>query len=615
MKLCKLELNNFITYSILTFEFVNGIWLIVGKNGAGKSAIFDGLVWVLFGKTRGDVDSVIKDGEKKCSGILTFKVKNEEYKIKRIRDRNGRTFLFFYLISSEETRGMDLASPTVAETQIKIEKFLGMDYDIFISSVYFEQQKIDEFMKKTPSQRKDLFFDMLGLNIYKLAEKKVKENIVSVNSKIDIDEGKELFLLDGLKGLKFEEDNIIYDKEEYDKLKKNIDILKDKLEIINGEYLNKLSLKNNLKMIKQYYTEQDKCSMESLEYEKNFNEIKKDILKIDVKLKAVSIKDIKYRLVQLKNKGRVCPTCGAILKNEKTERDINNIEEQLRNIEKFKTKRKGLVWQKNVLDTSLKKCKNREVEIKIWLKKYEKDKGLSLQQINAQVVKLFDRIFIIKKDIKTMQDKMTEMLISKSEIEKNKSKKICLKRGLQEVKIRKESSIKDLEKLNILQQAFSKNGIPAYIIENILPDLEEKANKVLNRIFNEPIEIHFKIQKETKSKKIKDTLDIIINDGERDKDYNTYSGGEKVRINMAIRLAMADLISEGANISLKFLLIDEVGFLDEDGLECFAGLLKELNKIFKTIIVISHIEKIKSLFNNVLMVEKGVNDSVIKRIR
>ena len=167
----------------------------------------------------------------------------------------------------------------------------------------------------------------------------------------------------------------------------------------------------------------------------------------------------------------------------------------------------------------------------------------------------------------------------------------------------------------VLAFAFSRNGIPSYILENTLPELEQATNNILKTIMKEPFYIKFNVQKETKSGKTKDTfyLSIFVDNAERQ--FNSCSGGEKVRVSIAIRLAISQLLSQSTGVKIKFLLIDEIEYLDTDGLEKFVDVVTSLKDHFDTIMVISHLVKLKNMINNIIVIEKGIDSSVIKKGR
>jgi exonuclease SbcC len=92
-----------------------------------------------------------------------------------------------------------------------------------------------------------------------------------------------------------------------------------------------------------------------------------------------------------------------------------------------------------------------------------------------------------------------------------------------------------------LERAFGKDGVPALLIEQALPQIEEKANEILDRLSSGGMAVRFVTQAAYKDKRrddMKETLDIQISDASGTRDYEMYSGGEAFRVNFAIRLAL-----------------------------------------------------------------------------
>ncbi|MGB9586383.1 MAG: SbcC/MukB-like Walker B domain-containing protein, partial [Anaerolineales bacterium] len=119
-----------------------------------------------------------------------------------------------------------------------------------------------------------------------------------------------------------------------------------------------------------------------------------------------------------------------------------------------------------------------------------------------------------------------------------------------------------------LERAFGKDGIPAILIEQALPQIEEHANQILARLSNGSMTLRFVTQTEYKDKHrddLKETLDILISDNNGIRDYELYSGGEAFRINFAIRLAISEVLAQRAGARLQTLVIDE-GFGSQDAM-------------------------------------------------
>ena len=166
-----------------------------------------------------------------------------------------------------------------------------------------------------------------------------------------------------------------------------------------------------------------------------------------------------------------------------------------------------------------------------------------------------------------------------------------------------------------LGQAFGKNGIQALMIENVLPQLEAEANQILSRLSANQLHVQFITQRAAASKKatkLIDTLDILIADARGTRPYETYSGGEAFRINFAIRLALARLLSQRAGTALQMLIIDE-GFGTQDAVGC-DRLIAAINAIasdFACILTVTHMPHLKEAFQARIEVNKTAQGSKI----
>ena len=182
----------------------------------------------------------------------------------------------------------------------------------------------------------------------------------------------------------------------------------------------------------------------------------------------------------------------------------------------------------------------------------------------------------------------------------------------------RENAAKNIERLKTLERAFGKEGVPALLIEQALPEIEAKANEVLEKLSDGTMSLRFLTQAAYKDKKrsdLKETLDIEIMDGYGTRDYEMFSGGEAFRVNFAIRLALSNVLSHRKGARLQTLIIDE-GFGSQDNLGR-QRLIEAINSIkgdFAKILIITHLEALKDTFPSQIQVSKGDNGSQIQII-
>jgi exonuclease SbcC len=166
-----------------------------------------------------------------------------------------------------------------------------------------------------------------------------------------------------------------------------------------------------------------------------------------------------------------------------------------------------------------------------------------------------------------------------------------------------------------LGQAFGKNGIQALMIENVLPQLEAETNQILSRLSANQLHVQFITQRAAASKKatkLIDTLDILIADARGTRAYETYSGGEAFRINFAIRLALARLLSQRAGTALQMLIIDEgFGTQDAEGCDRLIAAINAIASDFACILTVTHMPHLKEAFQARIEVSKTAQGSCI----
>jgi DNA repair exonuclease SbcCD ATPase subunit/DNA repair exonuclease SbcCD nuclease subunit len=147
---------------------------------------------------------------------------------------------------------------------------------------------------------------------------------------------------------------------------------------------------------------------------------------------------------------------------------------------------------------------------------------------------------------------------------------------------------------NILKNALSNNGIPLLIMSKVIPIINEEIRKILAKISN------FDVMIEVDS--IEQDLHIFIEDNISKRKVELGSGMEKTVAALAIRAALA-------NISLlpicNLFIVDEgFGTLDAENLIEINELLQYLKTRFNNVMIISHIDVMKDVTDNIISIEK-----------
>ncbi len=157
-----------------------------------------------------------------------------------------------------------------------------------------------------------------------------------------------------------------------------------------------------------------------------------------------------------------------------------------------------------------------------------------------------------------------------------------------------------------LRDAFGKQGIPSLIIEQTLPELEDRTNELLDRLTDGRMHVAVETLRDTKAGGTRETLDISITDEHGvSRPYETYSGGEAFRVNFALRIALSQLLAERSGVRVRTLFIDEgFGTQDAAGIENMVDAIDEIKDDFDKIVVITHLDEMKEAFPVRIEVEK-----------
>ncbi|KAA3644691.1 MAG: SMC family ATPase [Chloroflexi bacterium] len=235
--------------------------------------------------------------------------------------------------------------------------------------------------------------------------------------------------------------------------------------------------------------------------------------------------------------------------------------------------------------------------------------SLAASQAEAPDVDQAQRDMLALKEQENIHNQEVGAARQKVEILETQRQRKAELEGERETKAQKVGQFKGVER------AFGKDGVPAMLIEQALPQIEINANEILGRLTNDTMNLSFVTQrafKDAKREDMKETLDIQISDAAGVRDYEMFSGGEAFRINFAIRLALSEVLAQRAGARLQTLVIDEgFGSQDEAGRQRLIEAINTVKDDFAKILVITHIDSLKDVFPHRIEVEKGQRGSVV----
>ena len=165
----RLKLFNFKSHQNTIINFNEGISVIVGENGAGKSTILEAISFALFKQHTGKkIDDLIRNNSNVMSVELEFSSSGRDYKIVREKKSNLKSSLF-KKTSSEG--GYVHVCTGDKEVSNEIREILDVDSDLFLNAIYIRQGEIAELVDKTPAEKIQLISKLLGIDSLETAWK------------------------------------------------------------------------------------------------------------------------------------------------------------------------------------------------------------------------------------------------------------------------------------------------------------------------------------------------------------------------------------------------------------------------------------------------------------
>lgn len=155
----------------------------------------------------------------------------------------------------------------------------------------------------------------------------------------------------------------------------------------------------------------------------------------------------------------------------------------------------------------------------------------------------------------------------------------------------------DIERLTELDRAFGE--LRAVLNQEMRPELQSRAAEFLQAVTD------------GRYSDLEITEEYQVSIVEEREVKPVISGGEEDVLNLALRLAISQMIAERAGQPLSLLVLDEIfGSLDDDRRHAVVDLLRALADRFPQVIVITHVEALRDLFDRVLRVTYDVERGV-----
>lgn len=572
MKILSITLKDFLSHKHTHIDFTNPTTCIIGSNGHGKSAILKGISYALFGRIPSS--SKMSDMElinAKALGQMWVEVNvekgGETKKVKRGRLPDGSPTL--------DVEGFN-GNKTTVEKQLK--EWLGLTYEDFIALYYFTQEDIHQFLQGDKASYFTRWTD--SLSKWYVYGDKIKDERRTLKKELSDLEKQRISLESKMS--------------QYDTLDEREKDLLSQQEKNNTSYHTATELLSDLQA-KKTHLEEKKAEYDKVETERRINV---------ARIKS-EIDSTKRDLERANN--CMCPILeiGCELLKAHKDQSVPSLEMILEDLE---SKLRELEMDKATFD----------------LAEYHNLLG-RIQKGQTYTSKLFNESTLITYQLK--------------QIQKDKGERDGSIEVLQQNTARQEIVTKRDRALAYLQHACSDRGIPLFILVQEMGKVEQLANWILE-VMESSQRLRFSPYQELqeyektcpvcentkwnkgrctscdaarpKKRKYQPTIDVFS--GKQRRSFDLVSGGEKVLLSFAVRLACSHLVGTLTGVHSELIILDETfAMLDDENRSKLLNLCVERlpNLGIKQIIVVSHHDDVTVSIPHTLRVNKIDDVSIV----
>jgi exonuclease SbcC len=154
---------------------------IVGPIGAGKSSLLDAVAFALYGKTpvfEKDTRSLIHQLCDTAHVELVFEMDGQVWRAQRGLRRKGQSGHKLERLDRDAPDATALESVQLdRNVRERVERLLGMDFGAFCRSVLLAQNRFQEFLKATPTQRNEVLKGVFGYERFDAALAIAKDRV------------------------------------------------------------------------------------------------------------------------------------------------------------------------------------------------------------------------------------------------------------------------------------------------------------------------------------------------------------------------------------------------------------------------------------------------------
>lgn len=553
-------------YSEDSFEDAFGLrkTLVVGPNGSGKSTLpLESLCFVLFNKSFRGVNKsqfVNSTNKKGCLVTVTFHRGNSTYEVVRGIKPN-----VFKIIKD----GIELnADSSSTDQQKHLENvILGFDYKTFIQIAVLGSASYTPFMLLSASERRSFVESVLSLQIFSEMAQRAKQERRELQNKVN-------------------------------EIRSSFDVVCERAKVLkkvmdDHQTRKEASEAKRMELVEQLESERSMTSMKVESVKKKIqalpdqNAMKKKINEF-AKQWGEKSSDIRSRLTRIDkdkkffSENSVCSSCGQDIDEQHKKEHLNKLmgEEAIILLERDEVNEMGEKLEK--MNSKYESVQDKEIEL-----------GNELRNLESSLRNVERRM----KELEEDEEPDVSGYEGEFESARQEAKKLHGDKKVVE---------EELRVYDLAVPLLKDDAIKASVIRHYIPEINRRVNHYLE-LLNFPV--RFELDENFN--------EVIKSHHRKDFSYNSFSMGERARIDLAVMFTWRDIARQKAKLDCNLLIMDEVfdGSVDGVGASDLLSILDTLDEKTNVVVISHRGDQIIECMDRVIEVSKVKGFSRYKEMR